>query len=155
MMQKKKSVSRRNNTKQSFAPPGWPSLIPRVVVVDAEEFVSFLRQVFDATGDYLPDRPAEMHFGDSILMVTDTGVRPATAAFLYLYVKDVDATYARALEAGARSIEEPCVMPYGDRRCMIKDGWGNIWQIATPQRGRDRGTARRKKKVSVRRIKKR
>jgi uncharacterized glyoxalase superfamily protein PhnB len=22
-------------------------------------------------------------------------------------------------------------MPYGDRRAMVKDAWGNIWQIAT------------------------
>jgi uncharacterized glyoxalase superfamily protein PhnB len=34
-------------------------------------------------------------------------------------------------DAGARSLEEPFDTPYGDRRCMIEDKWGNTWQIAT------------------------
>jgi uncharacterized glyoxalase superfamily protein PhnB len=24
-------------------------------------------------------------------------------------------------------------MPYGDRRAMVEDAWGNTWQIATRQ----------------------
>ena len=56
-------------------------------------------------------------------------------AFLYVYVGDADATYRRALDAGARSLEEPRDVPYGDRRCMVTDRWGNTWQIAT-HRGR-------------------
>jgi uncharacterized glyoxalase superfamily protein PhnB len=35
------------------------------------------------------------------------------------------------LKAGAESLEEPQDMPYGDRRGMVKDPGGNIWQIAT------------------------
>jgi len=34
-------------------------------------------------------------------------------------------------EAGAQSIESPLNTPYGDRRAMIEDRWGNTWQIAT------------------------
>jgi len=64
-------------------------------------------------------------------MVSEVGVRDAMPAFLYLYVDDTDATYQRALEAGGESLEEPLDMPYGDRRCMVKDPGGNIWQIAT------------------------
>ncbi|HEY3123564.1 MAG TPA: VOC family protein [Thermoanaerobaculia bacterium] len=52
-------------------------------------------------------------------------------AFLYVYVNDTDATYQRALDSGARSLEKPSDMPYGDRRCMVVDKWGNTWQIAT------------------------
>jgi len=52
-------------------------------------------------------------------------------AFLYLYVDDVDTTYQRTLEAGAVSLEEPKDLPYGDRRGMVKDPFGNVWQIAT------------------------
>ena len=33
--------------------------------------------------------------------------------------------------AGARSLEAPSDTFYGDRRCMVEDGWGNTWQIAT------------------------
>jgi uncharacterized glyoxalase superfamily protein PhnB len=28
-------------------------------------------------------------------------------------------------------IEESSDMPYGDRRGMVEDRWGNVWQIAT------------------------
>jgi uncharacterized glyoxalase superfamily protein PhnB len=46
-------------------------------------------------------------------------------------VENADKTYARALEAGALTIEKPVDMPYGDRRATVQDPRGNIWQIAT------------------------
>ena len=64
-------------------------------------------------------------------MVSEVGVREFMPAFLYLYVDDIDGTYERAIEAGAESLEAPLDMPYGDRRCMVKDPEGNIWQVAT------------------------
>ena len=63
--------------------------------------------------------------------VSSVGPRDAMPAFLYLYVDDVDRTYQRTLEAGAVSLEEPKDLPYGDRRGMVKDPFGNVWQIAT------------------------
>ena len=71
-------------------------------------------------------------------MVSGVGPRDPTPGFLYLYVADADATYQRALEAGALSLEGPRDTPYGDRRAMVKDPCGNDWQIAT-YRGRYRG----------------
>jgi PhnB protein len=64
-------------------------------------------------------------------MVSAVGPRPAMPTFLYVYVDDADATYERAITAGARSIEEPMDAPYGDRRGMVEDACGNVWQIAT------------------------
>ena len=64
-------------------------------------------------------------------MISDAGIRSPTPAFLYVYVSDTDATYRRALDAEAHSLEEPADLPYGDRRCMVEDKWGNTWQIAT------------------------
>lgn len=113
-------------------PEGWHTVTPRIVVHEAKQLVEFLRQVFGATGDYRPDQPSLIKIGDSVVMITDAGIRSAMTAFLYVYVIDTDATYERALNAGARSLEEPSDMPYGDRRCMVEDKWGNIWQIATP-----------------------
>ncbi|MGH3579353.1 MAG: VOC family protein, partial [Mycobacterium sp.] len=73
-----------------------------------------------------------MRIGDSIVMVSDGGgMREASLTFLYVYVENTDETYRRAIDAGARSIEEPADMPYGDRRAMVQDQWGNTWQIAT------------------------
>lgn len=114
-------------------PDGWHSLTPRIVVDDVAGLVEFLRQVFDATGELHADRPAVMQIGDSVIMISSVGPREVMPAFLYLYVEDADATYRRALRSGARSLEEPSDMPYGDRRGMVQDRWGNVWQIATRQ----------------------
>src|SRR5262245_14355717 len=93
--------------------------------------VAFLRQAFGATGEMRTDRPCQMRIGDSLVMVSSVGPRDVTRAFLYLYVENTDATCKRALAAGAESLEEPTDTPYGDRRGMIKDPCGNVWQIAT------------------------
>jgi uncharacterized glyoxalase superfamily protein PhnB len=64
-------------------------------------------------------------------MVGSTLEREAMPAFLYVYVEDADAVFRLSQERGAKSLEEPQDTPYGDRRAMIRDPWGNLWQIAT------------------------
>jgi PhnB protein len=112
-------------------PEGWHSVTPRIVVDDVAGLVEFIRQAFAATGELRTDIPSIMRIGDSNIMVSGVGPRAAMPAFLYLYVDDADATYRSALKAGATSLEEPNDLPYGDRRAMVEDRWGNIWQIAT------------------------
>ena len=112
-------------------PEGWHSVTPRLVVSDAAALVEFLKQAFAAAGDLLTERPSVMQIGDSLVMVSSVGPRETMPAFLYVYVDDIDATYKRALQAGAVSLEEPWDTPYGDRRGMVRDPCGNVWQIAT------------------------
>jgi uncharacterized glyoxalase superfamily protein PhnB len=114
-----------------FAPKGWHTVTPRIVVHDAKPLVEFLQQVFGATGEYRQALPSEVRIGDSVVMISDAGIRSPMTAFLYVYVNDTDATYRQALNAGARTLEAPFDTPYGDRRCMVEDKWGNAWQIAT------------------------
>jgi uncharacterized glyoxalase superfamily protein PhnB len=115
----------------SSIPEGWHSVTPRLVVHDTARLIEFLKEAFGATGDFRTDIPSQIRIGDSLVMVSGVGPREPMPAFLYLYVDDIDATYRRALKAGAMSLEEPQDMPYGDRRGMVKDPCGNIWQIAT------------------------
>jgi PhnB protein len=115
-------------------PEGWHSVTPRLVVHDAARLVEFLKQAFGGTGDYRTDRPSVIKIGDSLIMVSTVGPRDAMPSFLYLYVDDIDLTYKRALEAGAVSLEEPQDLPYGDRRGMVEDPCGNVWQIATHEK---------------------
>jgi uncharacterized glyoxalase superfamily protein PhnB len=122
------------NDETNFTPAGWHSVTPRIVAHHAEQLVEFLKHVFNATGEYRTDRPAILTIGDSMIMISDAGIRDPTPAFLYVYVADADITYQRALDAGARSLEEPSDTPYGDRRGMVQDRWGNTWQIATYKR---------------------
>ena len=117
----------------NHVPEGWHSVTPRLVAHDAARLVEFLKDAFGATGDCRTDSPSVISIGDSLVMISGVGPRETMPAFLYLYVDDADATYQRALEAGAVSVEEPADMPYGDRRGMVKDPSGNLWQIATYQ----------------------
>ena len=101
-----------------------------MVVSDVTSEVEFLRSVFGAAGEVHGDRPAEIRIGDSLIMVTAAGARELFPAFLYVYVDDADSAYRRALAAGAVSLEEPLDTPYGDRRAMVRDRFGNVFQIA-------------------------
>jgi PhnB protein len=114
-------------------PAGRHTVTPRIVVQDAGGLIRFLRRTFNASGDVQCDRPSEIGIGDSVIMISDAGFRESMPAFLYVYVDDVDATYRCALDSGATSVEEPFDLPYGDRRGMVSDAWGNLWQIAMHQ----------------------
>ncbi|MFI5313117.1 MAG: VOC family protein [Candidatus Dormibacteria bacterium] len=105
-------------------------MTPRMVVADVAAEVEFLRAVFGASGEAHPDRPAEIRIGDALVMVSPSGEREPFPAFLYVYVDDADLAYSRALAAGAVSIEPPLDTPYGDRRAMVRDPCGNVFQIA-------------------------
>jgi PhnB protein len=115
---------------------GVGSVIPRMVVADVEGAVAFLRDVFGAAGDVQSGRPAEVVLGNCTIMVSGAGERAVFPAFLYVYVEDADAVFGRALAAGAHSIEDPMDTPYGDRRAMVGDPFGNVFQIAHRLQGR-------------------
>jgi uncharacterized glyoxalase superfamily protein PhnB len=106
-------------------------VVPRLFAADARGLVDFVCKTFEATGTFRETAPTELRIGDSMLMISGTGERYAMTSFLYVYVPDTDAAFRRALAAGATAIEPPAEMPYGDRRAMVRDPWGNTWQIAT------------------------
>ena len=118
-------MSESNGTRE-----GYHTITPRIVVDDVAAQVHFLRLVFEAGGEVEPNRPAEMRIGDSLLMVTSATERERFPAFLYVYVPKADEVYQRAIAAGATSLEAPIDTPYGDRRGMVRDPFGNIFQIA-------------------------
>jgi PhnB protein len=59
------------------------------------------------------------------------GMAQQNPSAIHLYVQDTDATYGRALEAGATSVDEPMERPYGERSAGVRDPFGNVWYIAT------------------------
>jgi len=120
-----------------FQRNGWHTVTPRIVVGDPKSLINFLKLVFDAQGEFRAGAPAEIRIGDSMVMISDGGdLREPMPAFLYVYVDDTDSTYQRAIATTyATSVEMPADMPYGDRRAMVKDKWGNTWQIATHKQG--------------------
>lgn len=129
-----------------FQPDGWRTVTPRIFTDDVRGLAAFLRVVFGATGRQAAGRPMEMHIGDSIVMISDADERETCAACLYVYVEEADKTYRKAISAGATSVEKPHDTAYGDRRGIVRDGWGNTWQIATRQAvGAAKRTAVRKR----------
>lgn len=119
-------------------PDGYHTVTPYFTAARAAELLEFIRQAFDGRETLRmagPDgslRHAEVRIGDSMVMIGQARDEwTARTNQIYLYVPDVDATYARALAAGARSIREPATHFYGDRSAGVEDAQGNAWWMAT------------------------
>ena len=115
------------------------TVTPYLVVPDADAEMHFLTTAFGATevscqrnGDGAVMH-AELEIGDSLVMLGQaSGEWKALSAALYLWVPDVDATYARALDAGATSQSAPEDKPYGHRNAGVVDKNGITWWIGAP-----------------------
>ncbi len=120
-------------------PQGYSSVSPYLVVDGAQRVIDFLKQTFEATELRRYDMPdgsimhAEMRIDDTVIMIADGGGEwPTFPSWLHVYVRDVDATYRRALDAGGLSAQEPQRKEGDpDRRGGVKDPAGNTWWIAT------------------------
>lgn len=119
-------------------PEGYHTITPYLVSDDASGLIEFLKKAFDAVEDFISHddegriRHAEFKIVDSRLMVAQAYDQwTAKPASFYMYVPDVDATYATALKAGGVSTAPPEDKPYGDRTAGVKDPTGNDWWIGT------------------------
>lgn len=118
-------------------PAGFGTVTPYLVGNGVPRLHEFLREAFDAEILASYPRPdgsiahSEVRIGDSILEMGESDDRESRKCELHLYVPDADATYARAIAAGAQSLAAPVDQPYGDREAGIVDPIGNHWYIAT------------------------
>lgn len=122
----------------SHKPEGYPTVSPYLITNNASATIDFLTNVFGAQelrrfpveGEKV--QHAEVRLDDSVLMVADSAPGwPSVAAHVHVYVHDVDATYQRALAAGAESVQEPVQKGDEDKRGGVKDAGGTTWWIAT------------------------
>ncbi len=119
-------------------PDGFRTVTPYIVVEGASKVIEFLKKGFDAEEIKCAKDPdgkimcAEIRIGDSMIMLGEPheSLAPMPGS-LYLYVKDTDAAYRKAIAAGGTSLMEPADMFYGDRNAGVKDSAGNMWWIAT------------------------
>lgn len=135
----------RKDTKVSPVPKGYHTLTPYLVAQDAAGVIEFVKQTFGAEQTFQSIGSAggihaEVRVGDSMLMIGGGGPQLSWRGeplpqSLHAYVKDADAVYQRALQAGATSMEQPTDQPYGDREAGVKDKAGNVWWIATRKEG--------------------
>jgi len=122
----------------AYKPAGYSSVSPYLIVDGASDTIAFLTRVFGAEElRRFPDDDgrvihAEVRVGDTVIMIADgVAAWPPVPAHVHIYVPDVDATYRRALEAGAASIQEPVQKDDADKRGGVKDPGGTTWWIAT------------------------
>lgn len=113
-------------------------MTPYLTVSGVAKLIEFLKKAFRAKELLRMPRPdgtimhAEVKIGNSIVMMGEPMPGfDAKPAVLYLYVKDTDKVYKRAMKAGAVSVKEPADQFYGDRNAMVNDPCGNMWGIAT------------------------
>lgn len=119
-------------------PDGYHVVTPILLVEDADALIDFMRRTFDAQEYQLGRRSdgkvwhADLTIAGAHIMISEAGGPfRAAAAALNVYVPDVDATYQRALDAGAASVMPPGNRFYGDRNAVVKDRTGIVWTIAT------------------------
>lgn len=127
-------------------PPGYHSVTPYLLVRDATRALAYYREAFGAEELMRFEGPpgriahAEVKIGDSHVMLANENpeegfVGPQTlggaGVSLMLYVQDVDATFARAVAAGATVRRPVADQFYGDRVGTLADPFGHVWSIAT------------------------
>jgi PhnB protein len=124
--------------KVRFVPEGHNVVSPYLTVSNAERVIAFAKTTFGADLLFAHKRPdgaighAELRIGDSVVMVGQAeGSSKARSPMIHVYVEDCDATYERALAAGATSITPPATQVYGDRSAGVEDAEGTTWWIAT------------------------
>ncbi len=121
-----------------FKPQGYTSVSPYLVVDGAAQTIDFLVRALDAVELRRFPAPngkllhAEVRIDDTVVMLADPAPGwPAMPSHVHVYVADVDAVYRRALEAGAKSVQEPLKKEDDDKRGGVKDSGGTTWWIAT------------------------
>jgi PhnB protein len=122
---------------------GLRTITPFLIHEKAAALVDFLEATFGAvelkreTGVEAYGFYSEVRIGDSVIMIgggtaAEWGDLPSA---FHVFVKDCDAAYQRALDAGAVTLMgamgEPADRPYGERSAFVKDAFGNYWYIAT------------------------
>jgi uncharacterized glyoxalase superfamily protein PhnB len=136
--------------RDSMTPPrpaGVPWLTPYLTVRDARAALSFYQAAFGfAVRDSVEDDGALMHvemtYHDQLIVMfapegafgstarTPKSAQTVAPQSFYLYVDQVDAVYARAIEAGAKSLSEPQDQFWGDRFAQVEDLDGYRWALA-------------------------
>jgi PhnB protein len=124
----------------SYIPEGRNSLTASLVAAGAARLADFMKQAFDAKEiqryEWQGGLYASIRVGDSVMGVSEASnhewMQPMPS-MIYMYVPDCDALYQQALRAGATSMSAPANQSYGDRTASVKDAWGNVWYMATPQ----------------------
>lgn len=118
-------------------PNGHQAVMPYLILEDANAFIEFTKNVFDAdlTHHSMKDDGlvghCEIRIGGSTIMFSNTRAEwePAPAN-MFVYVENADETFRRSIDHGATVVMEPADQDYG-RSCGVTDPFGNVWWITS------------------------
>ena len=122
-----------------YKPTDYSTVSPYLIVNRAGATIDFVKRVFGAIElRRFPDESgklmhAEVRIDDTVLTFSGAAPPdwPPITSYVHIYVRDVDATYRKALEAGAVSVQEPIKKQDADKRGGVRDAGGTTWWIAT------------------------
>jgi uncharacterized glyoxalase superfamily protein PhnB len=117
------------------------TVVPILVYEDVALAVEWLCRAFDFSERLRLERNgtvshAQLEVGDGAIMVGRQGGpfrAPAgehVSAFVHVSVADVDRHFARATRCGARVVEPPHDMPFGERQYTVHDLAGHRWTFS-------------------------
>jgi PhnB protein len=122
-------------------PAGYHTITAQLSIEGAALAIEFYKKAFGAEElDRSADPSgakiwhASIRIGDSVLFVNDVFPEMGgehSRSGLWLYVPDVDASFQRAVEAGAKGTQPPADMFWGDRMAHVVDPFGQKWALAT------------------------
>jgi len=127
-------------------PDGYTAVTPYITVKGAAAAIAFYKQAFGAEELMRLDSPdgkvahAEISIAGAVIMLHDEqpqwqALSPqtlgGTGSAIMLYVPDVDAVVARAVQAGATLTMPVVDQFYGDRCGNVTDPFGHKWSVAT------------------------
>ncbi len=127
-------------------PRGYHAVTPFLTCRGAADAIEFYKRAFGAkekvrmTGPDGSIMHAEIQIGDSVVMLGEESVAMGspspktiggTASGLFIYTKNVDHAYAKAIATGATPEMPPMDMFWGDRYCKFTDPFGHKWSMAT------------------------
>ena len=122
----------------AYKPDGYTTVSPYLIVDGASATIEFLRHVFGAVeirrfpGAGGKVMHAEVRIDDTVVMIADPPEQSqAVPSHIHVYVADADATYKRALDYGATTVQEPIKKQDPDKRGGVKDSGGTTWWMAT------------------------
>ncbi|MBX2965376.1 MAG: VOC family protein [Cyclobacteriaceae bacterium] len=124
---------------KAFKPTGYNSVSPYFIVNGAQKFIDLLKEIFDAKVLRRYDMNdgtimhAEIQIDDSVIMLGDSSDKfPPVPLVIHVYVRNVDETFNKAVNAGCEIIEQPKERDGDpDRRATFKDFAGNMWSVGT------------------------
>lgn len=128
--------------KPAVAPRGYRTCTAALAVSNVPAALEFYEAAFgakvQARDSEADPRFASLKIGSSMLFVTEGwaghGHQPtpgAASVAHHMYVEDVDASFAKAVEAGAQVLAEPALAYWGERCATLSDPMGHVWTLAT------------------------